>query len=41
MPLMIEAINITVIMPITTPKTVRNDRSLFARNVEIAITRFS
>jgi hypothetical protein len=41
MPLMIEAISITVMMPMTTPKTVRNERSLFARSVDRAILRFS
>jgi hypothetical protein len=41
MPLMIDAISITVMMPITTPKTVRNERSLLARNVDRAIFRFS
>jgi len=40
-PLMIEAINITVMMPITTPNTVRNERSLLLRRVAMAILRFS
>jgi len=41
MPLMIDAINITVMMPMTTPITVRNERSLLARSVDRAIMRFS
>ena len=41
MPLMIEAIAITVQTPITTPITVSNERSLFARSVASAIIRFS
>ena len=38
---MIAAISITVITPIMTPTTVRNERSLFARKVARAIFRFS
>ena len=41
MPLMIEAINITVMTPITTPNTVRNERSLLPSSVDNAILRFS
>ena len=40
-PLMMEEINMTVITPIITPKTVRNERSLLPRSVERAILRFS
>ena len=40
-PLMIEDINITVMTPIITPTTVRNERNLFARKVANAIFRFS
>ena|SRR5438876_9271929 len=40
-PLMIEDIPITVATPITTPKTVRNDRSLFLRSESNASNRIS
>ena len=41
MPLIIEAIAITVQTPMTTPIMVKNERSLLARNVLSAIIRFS
>src|SRR2546425_6799020 len=41
MPLIIEAMSITVTTPMITPMTVRNERSLFARSVPRAIQRFS
>src|SRR3989454_3622698 len=41
MPLIIEAMSITVTTPMITPITVRNERSLFARKVPRAIQRFS
>jgi hypothetical protein len=41
MPLMMEAIAITVQTPMTTPMTVRNERSLLERSVASAIFRFS
>src|SRR5438034_8688134 len=41
MPLIIEAMSITVTTPMITPITVRNERSLFARSVPRAIQRFS
>ena len=40
-PLMIDAINITVTTPIITPMIVKNDRSLLARSVARANQRFS
>src|SRR5437764_5369091 len=40
-PLIIEAMSITVTTPMITPTTVRNERSLFARSVPRAIQRFS
>src|SRR5438128_1284494 len=40
-PLIIEAMSITVTTPMITPMTVRNDRSLLARKVPSAIQRFS
>ena len=41
MPLLLEAIGITVHTPITTPTTGNSERSLLARKVESAIFRFS
>src|SRR2546425_11010667 len=41
MPLIIEAMSITVTTPMITPMTVRNERSLLARKVPRAIQRFS
>src|SRR2546427_3047294 len=41
MPLIIEAMSITVTTPMITPITVRNERSLLARKVPRAIQRFS
>src|SRR6267142_2849016 len=41
MPLMSEAISMTVITPMITPVTVRNERSLLARSVARANQRFS
>jgi hypothetical protein len=41
MPLMIEAILMTVTTPMTTPITVNSERSLLPRRVLSAITRFS
>ena len=41
MPLMMEAIAITVQTPMTTPTTVSAERSLLARSVPNAIIRFS
>src|SRR5881296_1433971 len=40
-PLIIEAMSITVTTPMITPMTVRNERSLLARKVPSAIQRFS
>jgi hypothetical protein len=41
MPLMIEAMLMTVTTPMMTPMTVNSDRSLLARKVWSAIIRFS
>src|SRR5262245_32437692 len=41
MPLIIDDISITVITPITTPTIVSTERILLARNVSIAILKFS
>jgi hypothetical protein len=41
MPLIIEEISITVMTPMITPKMVKNERSLFPRNVFSAIFKFS
>jgi hypothetical protein len=41
MPLMMDAMSITVMTPIITPMTVRKDLSLLARNVCRPIAKFS
>ena len=41
MPLMIDAMSMTVMTPIITPMTVRKDRSLLARRVCRPIAKFS